>query len=199
MRVVKASMILGLLFPITGHCAKWEVPSNVTVRDADKRASYLESVDFSFQPDKPVAFAQLKLCIAEKITNNAVALQDSSGSFVGAATGRYYQNTQSQTVQGGGVFKYVDDSASALIATGSTDGGSTALGLTHDLIKFDLKALASDQGVTLKFINITRAQQYTGSVANDGFNPVGMWRGAGAQRIYAALKVVATKVKACLH
>jgi hypothetical protein len=197
MRFVKAVAAIALLLPVTGYCAKWEVPSNVTVRDADKRASYLEAIDFSYQPAQPVAFSQLKLCIAENIANNAVTLQDSSGSFVGPATGTYYHNTQSQTVQGGGIFKYLDDATSALIATGTTDGGSTALGLTHDIVKFDLKAMTSGTGVTLKFSNIMRAQQYTGSATNDGFQPVGMWRGAGAQRIYASLESVAAKVKAC--
>jgi hypothetical protein len=199
MRFVKAVAVIALLVPVIGYCAKWEVPTNVTVRDTDKRAAYLEAVDFSYQPTQPVAFSQLKLCIADNISNNTVTLQDSSGSFVGPATGNYYQNTQSQTIQGGGIFKYLDDATSALIATGTTDGGSTALGLTHDIVKFDLKAMTSEAGVTLKFSNVTRAQQYTGGAANDGFNPVGMWRGAGAQRIYASLESVAGRVRACLQ
>ena len=199
MRLSKAILTAALLIPATGYCAKWEVPGNVTVRDAGKRASYMEAVDFSYQSTQPVTFAQLKMRIAESISNNAVSLQDASGSFVGPATGNYYHNSNTQTVQGGGIFKYVDDSSSALIATGTTDGGSTALGLTRDIVKFDLKAMTSGSSVTLKFSNITRAQQYTGSVANDGFNPVGMWRGAGAQRIYASLESVAVKLKSCMQ
>ncbi len=197
MRLTKALILAALLLPGTGYCAKWEVPSNVTVRDTDKRASYMEAVDFSYQSAQPIAFAQLKMCIAESVTNNAASLQGSSGSFVGPATGNYYHNTKSQTGQGGGIFKYVDDSTFALIATGTTDGGATALGFTRDLVKFDLKAMISSDAITLKFNNITRAQQNTGSVANDGFNPVGMWRGAGAQRIYVSLESIAVKIKAC--
>ena len=143
----------------------------------------------------------IMVCLSHRISdtlNSAVSLQDSSGSFVGPATGNYYRNVNSQTVQGGGVFKYIDDSTSALIATGTTDGGSTALGFTRDIVKFDLKATANGDSVTLKFGNITRAQQSTGSIANDGFNPVGMWRGAGAERIYTSLESVASKVRACL-
>ena len=196
MRLTTALAIAALLLPATGYCAKWEVPSNVTVRDAGK---YMEAVDFSYQSTQPTAFAQIKMCVAENISNSAVSLQDSSGSFVGPATGAYYHNTKSQTVQGGGIFKYVDDSSSALIATGTTDGGATALGFTRDIVKFDLKAMASGNDVILKFSNIVRAQQNTGSAANDGFNPVGMWRGAGAQRIYASLESVAGKIKTCLQ
>jgi hypothetical protein len=187
------------LVPATALCAKWEVPSSVAVRAEGKHASYMESVDFSYQPSVPVTFSQLKMCIAENVSNNAVTLSDSAGSFVGPSTGHYYQNSHNQTVQGGGIFKYLDDSSSTLIATGTTDGGPTALGLTRDIVKFELKAATVDADVTLKFGNITRAQQSTGSAANDGFGPVGMWRGAGAQRIYASLETVAGKIKHCLQ
>jgi hypothetical protein len=199
MHMAKSFLVAVLLLPATGYCAKWEVPGNVTVRDADKRASYMESVDFSYQPTQPVTFAQLKMCIAENISNNAVSLRDSSGSFVGPATGNYYQNTNTRIVQGGGIFKYVDDASSALVATGTADGGSTALGFTRDIVKFDLKAMTNGGSVTLTFNNITRAQQATGGAANDGFSPVGMWRGAGAQRIYASLEGVAGKLKSCMR
>jgi hypothetical protein len=197
MRSINLLAAFLLLVPATALCAKWEVPANVTVRAEGKHASYMESVDFSYLPTAPIAFAQLKMCIAESVNNNAVTLSDSAGSFVGPATGIYYQNGNSQTVQGGGIFKYIDDSTSALIASGTTDGGPAALGLTRDIVKFDLKAATSEAGVTLKFGNITRAQQSTGSVANNGFGPVGMWRGAGAQRIYASLETVAGKIKNC--
>ena len=196
MRAGKTFLLVALLIPSTGYCAKWQVPSNVATRDDGK---YMESVDFTYQASQPTEFAKLKMCIAENISNNAVSLQDSAGSFVGPATGTYYNNAKSQTVQGGGIFKYVDDSSSALIATGTADGGSTAFGLVRDIIKFDLKAATSSNIVTLKFSNITRAQQNTGSAANDGFNPVGMWRGAGAQRIYASVETIAGKVKACMQ
>jgi hypothetical protein len=66
-------------------------------------------------------------------------------------------------------------------------------------VKFELKAIAGDGQVTLKFSNITRAMQNTGSLANNGFQPVGMWRGAGAQRIYSSLEAVSKKIKACLQ
>ncbi len=199
MRFINTLIFAALLFPTTAFCAKWAVPANVAVRAEGKHASYMDSVDFSYQPTAAVAFPQLKMCIAENVSNNAVTLSDNAGAFVGPATGTYYQPSHSQTVQGGGIFKYVDDSSSTMIATGTTDGGPAALGLTRDIVKFDLKAATSDAGITLKFGNITRAQQSTGSAANDGFGPVGMWRGAGAQRIYASLEALTNKIKSCLQ
>lgn len=186
-----------LLVSPLAHGANNELPSNVTVRSADSRNSYLDTIDFSYQPAAPVSFSKLKLCVAESLTNNSVALNDASGSIVGSATGTYYSDNNNQTVQGGGIFKYVDDSLATLIASGTTDGGKPGWGLSSDFVKFELKASTSDSGVLLKVSNITRAQQSTGLLANDGFQPVGTWKGAGAMRIYEALKVVTGKVESC--
>ncbi|MFT3755079.1 MAG: hypothetical protein QM769_03900 [Pseudoxanthomonas sp.] len=196
MRLQKTVLLMALLMPVTGFCAKWQVPSNVATTADGK---YMESVDFSYHTDQPGNFSKLKMCIAENITNGAVSLQDSAGSFVGPATGTYYNNAKSQTVQGGGIFKYVDETNSALIASGTADGGSAAFGLTRDIVKFDLKVAVESSTITLRFNNITRAQQNTGSVANNGFTPVGMWRGAGAQRIYESLDAIEDKIKTCVQ
>jgi hypothetical protein len=187
------------LLPYSAHSKKPELPANMTVRPADKRNSYIDTIDFSYKSETPVPFATLKLCIAGTISNNSTSLQDSAGAFVGPATGTYYSNTRTQTVQGGSTFKYLDDSISTLIATGTVDGGSTALGLTRNVLKFDLKASVSDTDVTLRFANILRAQQDTGIAVNDGFQPVGTWSGAKPLKVHAALEAVAARVKGCLH
>jgi len=189
---------LQLLLLVPGVAlAKWDPPPNVTVR-REGRAEFIESADFSYVPPKPIGFPQLKMCIAEKVTNGAVTLQDSSGSFVGSS-GSYYQSGNTQTVQGGGIFKYVDDASGTLIAAGSTEARTIGLQITHDIVKFELKAVIADGGVALKFINITRAQQSSGSLPNGGFQPVGTWWGAGAEHIYNSLERVASSVKGCLQ
>jgi hypothetical protein len=173
------------------------LPSNVTTT-ADGQAGYISAVDFSYRSAQLRTFSQLKLCVAENISNNAVILGDAAGSFVGPATGNYYQANHSQTIQGGDIFKYVDDGTSTLIATGTVDGGAVAFGLTRDIVKFDLKAADNGNAVTLKFSNVLRAQQSTGSSTNEGFGPVGVWTGSRPDQIYSALEGVAEKVKACL-
>ena len=129
------------LFAAPTLAAKYQVPDNVTTRTGPYHSDYVDAVDFSTRATQPVEFAKGKLCVAENVTNSAVSLHDTSGSFVGGATGNYYQNSNSQTVQAGSVFKYIDDNAQTLIASGTTDGGATALGLTHDILKFDLKVV----------------------------------------------------------
>lgn len=180
-------------------CATVPMPSNVTTTPGNASGDYINSIDFSYQSSTPASFNKLKLCVAESVSNRAVQLTDSSGSFVGPASGHYYDVQHSQTVQGGGIFKYADASLATLIANGTVDGGSVALGLTRDIIKYDLKASAHGQQVGLVFTNITRAQQATGSVANNGFGPVGTWSGAHPKQAYAALQGVANGIKACLQ
>lgn len=187
-----------LFVAISTGCASVPMPSNVTTTSIESN-NYIDTVDFSYQSSQTKTFSKLKLCIAENVSNGAVSLQDSSGSFVGPATGRYYQIDHSQVIHGGGAFKYLDDTIFTLIAQGTVDGGPVAFGITKDFVKFDLKAAIDGRAVTLKFLNITRAQQSTGAIVNDGFNPVGTWSGARPIQVYDTLEGVANKVKACLR
>lgn len=198
MSFVGRAIVISLIAALAG-CATVPMPSNVTTTPGNASGDYINSVDFSYQSSVPAAFNKLKLCVAENVSNRAVQLADSSGSFVGPATGHYYDNQHSQTVQGGDIFKYADASLSTLIANGTVDGGSVALGLTRDIIKYDLKASAHGLLVGLMFTNITRAQQSSGSAANDGFSPVGTWSGARPKQAYAALEGIANGIKACLQ
>lgn len=198
MRPTSIATLVMLFLPMAGQCAKPALPDNVTIRDADKRQAYLDAIDFSYQAEHDIPFAAMKLCVAETISNNPVTLTDSAGSFVGPATGIYYSNDKSQTIAGGSIFKYADDASSTMIATGTADGGPAAWGLTRDILKFDLKVATSGTGVTLKFSNVLRAQQSTGSGMNDGFQPVGTWKGAKPLQVYSVLESIAAKIKTCL-
>lgn len=155
----------------------------------------IEKVDQSFQTATPASFPKLKLCVAENVTNRAVTLNDSAGSFVGA-TGRYYQFNNSQSVGGGSVFKYADDSLATLIATGTTSFNAALIGY---VIRFDLKAAVDGNKVALVFSDISRAQQSTGFLRNDGFSPVAAVPGVRAPDVVAALEAVAAKIKSCLQ
>ncbi len=196
-KIVFATLMLAI-FPASTFAANVEMPSNVTTVPGTGKNRHIDTIDFSFAPTQVIEFSKLKLCIAENMTNNAVTLSDSSGSFVGPATGHYYSNDRSQTVQGGGIFKYLDDSTSVLIANGTTDGGTSSWGLIRDILKFDLKAAVNAESITLRYSNITRAQQDTGISTNDGFHAVGTWKGARPKQVYGALELLANRIKACI-
>lgn len=198
MNFVRRAIFISSIAALAG-CATVPMPSNVTTMPGNASGSYINSIDFSYQSNAPEGFNKLKLCVAENVSNRAIQLTDSSGSFFGPATGHYYNDQHSQTVQGGDIFKYADASLSTLIANGTVDGGSVALGLTRDIIKYDLKASTHGSLVGLTFTNITRAQQSSGSAANDGFSPVGTWSGARPKQTYAALESIVNGIKSCLQ
>ena len=175
-----------------------QLPSNVTLTHGSRDEAYIDRVDFSYRSPARHDFSKLKLCVAENVSNGSVSLRDSAGSFVGAASRTYYQANNVQAVQGDGVFKLVDDPSSTLIATGTVvSGESTAI--VKDYVRFELKASTSGENVGLDFYAITRAQQNTGSLANDGFAPVGVWFGSRAPDIYASIQKVADKLKGCIN
>jgi len=179
---------LGLAFFVAG-CARVNLPSNVTLKQ-----NFIDTIDFSYQTDSPKKFSNIKLCIAENIDNNSVDLRDSSSSFVGPYTGNLYLNSQDKTIQGGDVFKYSEESTSTIIAKGS----AIKEGLVNDIIKYDLKASVSGNNIMLKFYNITRAQQDTGFVKNDGFETICTLSGCRPTNAYEAIKTIADKLKACI-
>lgn len=182
---------------LTACATSVDLPERVQTVPGTSGGRYIERIDFSYTPAQPRSFSQLKLCIAEHVHDKGATLRDSAGSFVGAATGTYYQIQRNQAVSGGPVFKYIDEGSTTLVASGLTRTASSA-GLVVDLVRFDLKAATGPQGLTLVFSQIARAQENTGGMANDGFGPVGAWPGARAPEVYTALEQLAGRLKACL-
>ena len=195
MKLLKKSVLVLLVGSLVG-CGTVPMPSNVSTRPGNESGDYINAVDFSYQSAATkVNFNKLKLCVAENVSNNSVQLRDASRSFVGPATGHYYNLQNSQTVQGGEIFKYSDPTLSTLIAIGTVDSP----GMVEDIIKYELKVSVNQSRVHLIFSNITRAQKSTGLLANDGFGPVGTWPGARTMQSYTALQGVANGIKLCLQ
>ncbi|MCT2400407.1 hypothetical protein [Novosphingobium mangrovi (ex Huang et al. 2023)] len=168
---------------------KDNIPANVTV--ATNRT--VEKIDWSFPTDTPVEFSRVKRCVATNLHNDEVQLRDSAGSWVGPATGNYYQRDNRATVQGGGIFKVVDDQSQYLVAQGQTD---KTMGLSGWIMRFDLEAAVEQSQVVLVMRNVKLAAGNTGSMGNDGFQPLGTWFRFKSN--YAALETVASALKSCI-
>lgn len=91
------------------------------------------------------------------------------------------------------IFKRVDDRGQFLVAQGQTD---RTCGLSGWIIRFDLEAGLEQGRVVLIMRNLKLAASSTGSLANDGFQPLGSWYRFKSN--YAALDAVAATVKACI-
>ena len=194
MRYDSSLRIIAVVFSLSG-CAAIQLPKNASVVESGG-GTYLSRIDFSYTAGTNRDFSQAKLCVAENVSNPDVVLRDSAGSFVGPYTKKYYQANNTQNIAGKGLFKYLDDANSVLIANG-TVSANTGFAIV-DIIKFEIKVSVSGNKVGLLFSNITRAQQNTGGAVNDGFSPVGVWPGARSEDIYSALEILAMKVKSCI-
>jgi hypothetical protein len=189
----------GSVLPATGASAKDQLPPNVTTRPYGAgKNQVIDAIDYSFSASKPVEFSRIKMCIASNLTNDEVQLRDSAGSFVGNS-GTYYRTENKQTVQGGGIFKYVDDSSKSLVARGSVSRQGGLGGIISLAIRFDLEVSAEANAVKMRMLHIEAAMKNTGSASNDGFKPVGVWAGSMYKKNILALNGVADQLKSCFR
>lgn len=199
---MKRILTIGLigLFLVGCSAAPIALPSNVaTVSSGMGKSTYIDKVDHSFIPSKIINFSNLKVCAASTFTNDGVILKDNAGSFVGAYTGRYYQQNNNQQISGGNVFKLIDEQSNTLVVTGSKKTRPQQGGLVVDYIKYDAKISLSNNSIQLQFQNIQAAQQSTGTLSNDGFRPVGTWAGARAPAAIETINSLAVSFKNCLN
>lgn len=182
--------IMGLLlsYPITA-LAKDTVPANVTVRGN----GILDKVDWSFVPAKTIEFSKLKRCVATNLQNDQIQLQDSAGSWVGPATGKYYRNNNQSAVAAQSVFKFVDEQAKALVAQGWID--KLVFGFRW-IIRYDLELAIEGDGVKMVMRNVKLAMSNTGALSNDGFND--LRTSYRFNQNYASLKDAADRMKSCI-
>ena len=181
-----------------GAQAKEGLPAHVTTKPfSGGKNQAIDAIDYSFVAAAPVAFSRVKLCIASNVTNNAVELRDNAGSFVGA-TGTYHRSGDSSTVQGGSLFKYVDDASGSLVAQGSIRRQGGLGGIIKLALRFDLEVRSDGTNVKMRMLHIEEAMQDTGSASNSGFHPVGVWTGSMYKKNIQALDALAGELKSCM-
>lgn len=177
-----------------------ELPSNIkTIPTGMGNSTYIDEIDKSFQVTSEVPFEKIKACSADVFTNESVVLIDSAGSFVGIYTGNYYQNKNSAVVQGGNLFKYVDENGKSLIANGRIKTKPQQGGLIVDIIQYEAKISLNNNNINLKFKNLKAAQENTGGISNLGFRNIGTWSGARAPAAISAIDQVANKFQNCVN
>ena len=191
---MRRAIYLSLLLTTGAAMAKDPpLPTEVTVRQGDYNKRYIDS--FRYRASTSV-FAKVKLCLAQTVSNPAVTI---TGGTDAPFAFQSNMRTQTSTIQGGGIFKYDDADAGVVIVNGSIDGGSTMLGMSRDVVRYELMASVSAEGTLLTFSKIDRATINTGSATNQGFAPVGVWKGARPLKIIDSLRGLAANVDACLR
>lgn len=172
------------------------LPPNVVLTKPDSQNTvYVDSINFKLGPE--YLYGNPAKCLALKVNNDEYQLSDSSRSFVGQASGKYYDIESSQTVGGGQSILYSDSDAA--VAKGTTAGTYTVgfVPIT-EIVKFKvLVALKSDDPL-IEFSEIQVAQESTGNIKNTGMHDVGAWTGGGALFVYSLLEEVSNELKDCL-
>ena len=135
-------------------------------------------------------------CVAETVSNQGETLADSSGSFVGAYTGNYYNVQRSSHSAGGSVLEHVAQDGKSVVASGSVRYSAGAL-VTRS-VRFKLALKQSDSGRIYRFSSLGQAQLDTGAAANNGYTPIGSWSGANPDLALASLSKVTDEIERCL-
>ncbi len=191
MRAIVATLLLLAAAP--AQAKNVQLPPNVTLKPGNKSGDYIDTVS---QEVRGAAFAKLKLCVAENVSNSPTSIR--GGTDVPFQFRSNHEATT--TVVGGGeTFKYQDEGLGTLIAIGTADGGPSALGLSRQVIRFEVKAVAGADRTVLRFANITRATADTGAATNSGFTPVGAWKGAKPLAVVEALQALGSRLDSCLQ
>ncbi|MWN06596.1 hypothetical protein [Gilliamella sp. Pas-s95] len=136
--------------------------------------------------------SSLSLCIAQELDNSPVVL--SSENYLGSQRWPYWNmpNQQAITVNGGDTIKLVE--GNHVVANAVVDYQYHA----KYFISYTLTATRNQHDIGYLFSNIKQAQQYTGSVVNDGFENVKTLERYHPNLVIEALNNEVSKIQECL-
>ncbi|OCF97249.1 hypothetical protein [Gilliamella apicola] len=139
-----------------------------------------------------VLHSSLSVCIAQELDNSPVVLN--SDNYLGSAWWPYYNmpTQQAITINGGETIKLVE--GNNIVANALTDYQSQ----TKYFISYTLTTTRKAKNIHYLFSNIKQAQQYTGSITNDGFQNVKTLERSHPDLVIDALNKEVDKIQACL-
>jgi len=139
-----------------------------------------------------VLHSSLSVCIAQELDNSPVVLN--SDNYLGSAWWPYYNmpTQQAITINGGDTIKLVE--GNNIVANAVTDYQSQS----KYFISYTLTTTRNAKNIHYLFSNIKQAQQYTGSIANDGFQNVKTLERSHPDIVIDALNKEVDKIQACL-
>lgn len=195
---MKKLLLLGLSVVMVGcSVAPEQLPTGVsTIPAGFGDATYLDKIDRSFALNKDVDFSKVKLCAAQSINNDGFTIKGDSKSYVGAFTGSLYTSKSKEEIDGGNIFKYIDEPSKTIIADGKV---KTKQMMTDFVVKYGAKITLNKESVSLIFADLERAQVDTSIMNNKGFQKIGTWKGFNAQLYVNAIDTVAGNFKNCVN
>lgn len=139
-----------------------------------------------------VLHSSLSLCIAQELDNSPVVLNREN--YLSSAWWPYYNmpSQQAITINGGDTIKLVE--GNNIVANAVTNYQSQS----KYFVSYTLTATRNAKNIHYLFSNIKQAQQYTGSIGNEGFENVKTLERAHPDLVIDALNKEVDKIQACL-
>ena len=139
-----------------------------------------------------VLHSSLSLCIAQELDNSPVVLNREN--YLSSAWWPYYNmpSQQAITINGGDTIKLVE--GNNVVANAVTNYQSQS----KYFVSYTLTATRNAKNIRYLFSNIKQAQQYTGSIGNEGFENVKTLERAHPDLVIDALNKEVDKIQACL-
>lgn len=186
---------LFIVFAMLTGCASQKMESIYQMKDVEitQNSSGSDIINkYSTSRAISVLHSSLSLCIAQELDNRPVVL--TSENNFGSRWWSYYNmpNQQAITVNGGETIKLVE--GNNVVANAVTDYQY----YSKYFISYTLTATRNKNDIRYLFSNIKQAQQYTGSVVNDGFESVKTLKNAHPNLVIDALNKEIDKVQTCL-
>ncbi|WP_084398314.1 hypothetical protein [Henriciella aquimarina] len=184
------------------------LPENYTTTTGDYDQQYVDEVTFKYPAPETASFTdRVARCGVSNLSIDSFVAKDTSRSWVGPATGNYYEAGNRSTVEGSEVLKYISDSENIVVLSGrenygQASGWQAALAdsaLFENELDFDVEAALKEEKYVLTFKKIERASHSTGAIENRGFMPVGIWKGSRADEIVPVIDDVAERLNDCIQ
>ena len=195
---MKKILLFSLIgFVVTG-CAQ-KIDSNlssfegVTYTDYMNEYKYINTYTIKGSTNK--SMKNVNVCVLQNIRDKDVVLSDNADSFVGS-TGRYY-NLTSSTNSHGNSQRYINDDVIIINGFTQYQNPQSFIPVTN-YVRYTLSVKKDKTNIQYFFNNITQAQSTTGSLPNNGFNPIGNWDGANPSVILKTLNDEIKKIEVCL-
>ncbi|OCG24606.1 hypothetical protein A9G28_00785 [Gilliamella sp. Fer1-1] len=197
---MKKLMIASMVAFLVAGCA--QVDSNlssfsgVTYKDYSNEYKLIDTYTLTSHIDK--SMKDIKVCVLQNIRDRNVVLSDNSNDFVGAS-GRYYSIPSVTVSSSSGARQYFDDDIIVVDGLTQYNNPQSFIPIINYVrYTLSIKQDKDKNNTQYFFNNITQAQSTTGSVPNNGFNPVGNWNGANPSIILNTLNIEKQKVENCL-
>ena len=151
-----------------------------------------EDIINKYSTSRPILHSSLSLCIAQELDNSPVVLNREN--YLSSAWWPYYNmpSQQAITINGGDTIKLVE--GNNIVANAVTNYQSQS----KYFVSYTLTATRNAKNIRYLFSNIKQAQQYTGSIGNEGFENVKTLERAHPDLVIDALNKEVDKIQACL-